>query len=243
MGERRTWAALLAGLAGVLYLWWPRSNLAWHLRTGTPPQTLPAVAIALFALTGYINARAGAGVHAAADETGLEDLVALTPVPVATVVAGRLTAGALVVLLQLLLGLPFLLASLGVSGVSAAVLPATMAVVGGAALAWRMSALALLLALPEHPVLRDLLLLALSLAYLAATFIAAPAANPLAVLVDLAGGRVRALPLAGASLPFSAVSVIIALFVLTAAAFVSAAALRAARAGKAHEGSNSGRQG
>lgn len=229
-GALRVWAVFLVALALVLYAWWPRSDLAWHLRTVTPPQTFAAIAIALFFLTGYLNARMGAGEYVPAGETTLADLVALTPVPMAAVVAGRLAAGAITVLFQLLLGLPFLLAALGVSGVSASVLPAVAAVVAAAALAWRASGLALRLALPEHPVLRDVLLLAASAVYLAATFVAVPAANPIIALVDLAGGGDRTLPVAGASLPFFAVSAIIGLLVFAVAAVVSWAALRTARA-------------
>jgi hypothetical protein len=235
-GALRVWAVFLSALALVLYAWWPRSGLAWHLRMSTPPQTFAAAAIALFFLTGYLNARAGAGEYAPAGETALADLVAHTPVPVAAVVAGRLAAGAVTVLVQLLLGLPFLLAALGVSGVSATALPAVAAVVAGSALAWRASALALRLALPEHGVLRDVLLLAASAAYLAATFVAAPALNPIAALIDLAGGRDRVLGVAGVSLPFFAVSAIIGVLVSAVAGVASWATLRAARKGiKAHE--------
>ncbi|MCX7030763.1 MAG: hypothetical protein NTU62_11685, partial [Spirochaetes bacterium] len=47
---------------------------------------------------------------------------------------------------------------------------------------------------------------------------------------DLAGGGDRTLPVAGASLPFFAVSAIIGLLVFAVAAVVSWAALRTARA-------------
>jgi len=245
-GALRAWAAFLVALAAVLYAWWPRSDLAWHLRTATPPGTFAAVAIALFFLTGYLNARAGAGEYAPAAETSLADLVALTPVSVAAVVAGRLAAGALTVLFQLLLGLPFLFAALGVSGVSAPVLPAVAVVVAAAAMAWRMSGLALRLALPEHPVLSDVLLLSASALYLGGTFVVAPAANPVMALVELAGGGVRTLRVANASLPFFAVSAIIALLVCAAAAFVSSAVLRTARKaakhGRPHGRSGAGQQ-
>jgi hypothetical protein len=244
-GELRTAAAFLATLAGVLYAWWPRSDLAWHLRTATPPQTFAAVAIALFFLAGYLNARAGAGEHAPAEETPLADLVALTPVPVASVVAGRMAAGTLVVLFQLLLGFPFLIAALGVSGVSASALPAVAAVVAGAALACRAAAFALRLTLPEHPILRDVLLLAASATYLAVTYVTAPAANPLAAIVDLARGDHRALGVSGASLPFFAVSAIIAVLVIAVAGVISWTALRAVRAaarGRAGDGRAGTRQ-
>jgi hypothetical protein len=228
-GALRVWATFLGALALVLYAWWPRSGLAWHLRTATPPGTFAAVAITLFFLAGYQNARAGAGEYAPAGVATLADLVAITPVPVAAVVAGRLASGVLTVLFQLLLGLPFLFAALGVSGVSVSILPAVAAVVASAAMAWRASGLALRLALPEHPVFRDVLLLSASVVYLAATFVAVPAANPLSALVDLAGGGDHTFPLAGASLPFFAVSVIIGLLVFAVAAVASLVVLRAAR--------------
>jgi hypothetical protein len=241
-GALHVWAVFLGALAVVLFTWWPRSNLAWHLRTATPLGTFAAVAIALLLLAGYLNARAGAGEYAPAEETTLTDLVALTPVPVAAVVAGRLAAGVIIVLFQLLLGLPFLLAALGVSGVSASVLPAVAAVVASAAMAWRASGLALRLTLPEHPVLRDVLLLAASALYLAATFVAVPAANPIIALVDLTGGGGRTLPVAGASLPFFAVSAIIGLLVFALAVVASLAALQAARKA-AKDGKTHGRDG
>ena len=240
-GALRVWAIFLGVLALVLYAWWPRGSLAWHLRTSTPPQTFTAVAIVLFFLAGYLNARAGAGEYAPADETVLTDLVVLTPVRIGAVVAGRLAAGALTALFQLVLGLPFLLAALGVSGVSASVLPAVAAVVVSAALAWRASALALRIALPEHALLRDMLLLAASAAYLAGTFIAAPVLNPVAALVDLSGGQGRALAVAGTSLPFFAVSAIIGVLVTAAAGVASWAALRAAR--NEHERGRTGQPG
>jgi hypothetical protein len=246
-GSLYVWAIFLGSLGVVLFAWWPRSDLAWHLRTATPPGTFAAVAIALFLLAGYLNARAGDGEYAPAETTTLADLVALTPVPVTAVVAGRLAAGAITVLFQLLLGLPFLLAALGVSGVSASILPAVAAVVASAAMAWRASGLALRLALPEHPVLRDVLLLAASIVYLAATFVAVPAANPLSALVDLAGGGSRTLSVAGASLPFFAVSAIIALLVFALAVVASLAALQTARKkakdGNAHRRDGAGQQG
>ncbi len=236
------WAIFLGALALVLYAWWPRSALAWHLRTATPPGTFAAVAIALLLLTGYLNARAGAGEYAPSGETTLTDLVALTPVPVASVVAGRLAAGVITVLFQLLLGLPFLLAALGVSGVSASVLPAVAVVIASAAMAWRASGLALRLTLPKHPVLRDALLLVASALYLAATFVAAPAGNPIIALLDLAGGSDRTLPVAGASLPFFAVSAIIGLLVFALAVVALLAALQAARKA-AKDGTAHGRDG
>ena len=234
----RSHAFLLGALAVVLYAWWPHSDLAWHLRTATPPQTFTAVAVALLLLAGWLNARAGTG-DERSGETPLADLVAHTPVTVAEVVAGRLTAGLLAVLFQLLLGLPFLLAALGVSGVSASVLPGVLALVAAAAMAWRTVGLALRLVLPSHGALRDVLLFASSAAYLAATYAVAPAVNPLAALVDAAGGGGRRLAAAGVSLSLCAVSGIIALAVLAAATVAAAAALRAARkaaAGEAHGG-------
>ena len=251
-GELHTVAAFLAALAAVLYAWWPRSDLAWHLRTATPPQTFAAVSIAVFLLAGYLNARAGTGGHAAPGEATLADLVALTPVSVASVVAGRMAAAILVALFHLLLALPFLVAALGVSGVPASVLPATAAVIAAAAMAWRAAALALRLALPEHPILRDVLLLAASATWLAASYVVAPVINPLTALVDLASGGHRALEVAGVSLPFFAVSAIIAVLVIAVAGVASWAALRAARAaagrraslpGKGHDRDGSGPQG
>jgi hypothetical protein len=228
-GALRFWAAFLGALALVLFAWWPRSDLVWRLRTATAPGTFAAVTIALFFLAGYQNAREGAGEYAPAGVATLADLVAITPVPAAAVVAGRLASGVLTVLVQLLLGLPFVLAALGVSGVSVSILPAVAAVIASAAMAWRASGLALRLALPEHPALRDVLLLTASAVYLAATFVAVPAANPLNALVDLAGGIDRILPVAGVSLPFFTVSAIIALLVFSVAAAASLAVLRAAR--------------
>ncbi len=237
-GALRAHALLLGVLAAVLYAWWPRSDLAWHLRTATPPQTFTAVAVALFLLAGWVNARAGAG-DEQAGETRLADLVAHTPVTVAAVLAGRLVAGLLAALFQVLLGLPFLLAALGVSGISASVLPGVLALVAAAAMAWRAAGLALRLVLPSHGALRDVLLFASSAAWLAATYVAAPVVNPLAAIVEAAGGGGRRQNALGVALPLYVVSGIIALAVLAAATIVAAAALRAARkaaAGETHGG-------
>jgi len=257
--ELRVTAILLAALAAVLTAWWPRSGLAWHVRTATPPQTFAAVSIALFLLAGWMNARAGAGERsgsgeragalAVAEEATLADLVALTPVSAASAVAGRMAAGALVVLFQLALAAPFLVAALGVSGLGASVLPAVAVVVATAAMAWRAAAIALRLALPGHPILRDVLLLVASASWLAVTYFAAPSVNPIAALAGLARGERRALEVAGASLPFFAVSATIAVLVIAAAGVASWTALRAARAAargrtaepeKAHEKGGAG---
>jgi hypothetical protein len=237
-GALRGHALLLGALAAVLYAWWPRSDLAWHLRTATPPQTFTAVAVALFLLAGWANARAGAG-DERAGEIRLADLVARTPVTVAAVLAGRLVAGLLAALFQVLLGLPFLLAALGVSGISASVLPGVLALVAAAAMAWRSAGLALRLVLPSHGALRDVLLFASSAAWLAATYVAAPVVNPLAAIVEIVGGTSRRPGTDGVALPLYAVSGIIALAVLAAATIVAAVALRAARtaaAGETHAG-------
>lgn len=238
-GARRMHAFFLAALAAVLYAWWPRGDLAWHLRTATPPETFTAIAVALFLFAGWLNARAGCG-DDRPKETRLADLVAHTPVTIAAVVAGRLAAGLLAVLFHLLLGLPFLLAALGVSGVPASRLPVVLGLTAAAAMAWRAAGLALRLVMPSHGALRDVLLFASSAAYLAATYALAPAANPLAAIVDAAGGGWRPAFSPGAALPFPAVSGIIALAVLAAAAVVAALSLRAARKaahGEAHGGS------
>lgn len=245
-GELRVVAAFLAVLAAVLYAWWPRSGLAWHVRTATPPQTFAAVSIALFLLTGWVNARAGAGERsgssvrvgsgeraadpAMAEEATLADLVALTPVSAASAVSGRMVAGLLVVLFQLGLAAPFLVVALGVSGLGVSVLPAVAVVVATAGMAWRAAAIALRLALPEHPILRDVLLIVTSAAWLAVTYFAAPSVNPIAALVGLARGERRTLGAAGASLPFFAVSATIAVLVIAAAGVASWTALRAASA-------------
>jgi hypothetical protein len=229
----RAHAIFLGALAAVLYAWWPRSELAWHLRTATPPRTFTAVAVTLLLLMAWLNARAGAG-EDRAGETPLADLVAHTPVTVAAVVTGRIAAGAVTVLFQILLGLPFLLAALGVSGVPAAALPGVLALVAAAALAWRAAGLALRLVLPSHGPMREVLLFASSAAYLAATYVVAPAANPLAAIVAAAGDIGRTVR---TSLPLYAVSGMIAVAVLAAATVVAAAALRAASrtaAGETH---------
>jgi len=236
----RSLGVLLGILALVLYAWWPRGALAYNLRTTTPPQTFAAVALALLAAASYLNARAGAGEYAPPGETGLVDLVSLTPVPVASVVAGRLASGAVLVVFQLSLGLPFLLATLGVSGVSAVALVPALSVIGCSALAWRTSALAMRLTLPDHPLLRDIVLFASGTAFLVATFTLAPACNPVAALLDLAAGGARPMSVFSASLPFFAVSAIISALVVAAATAVSYAALRAARNAAQHGEGNDG---
>ncbi len=70
-------------------------------------------------------------------------------------------------------------------------------------------------------------------------FVAVPALNPLTALLDLAGGRDRALEAAGASLPFFAVSAIIGVLVSIVAGVASWVMLRAAR----KQGSTHGRGG
>ena len=223
----RSYLFLAGALALVLVLWWPRGTLEAALRSGSGADTFSAVSVAFLVLLMYLGARYGSEAWSPESAGKLGQYVALTPVSVVAVVAGRAGFAFLHTLFLLGLGVPFLLASLAVTGTGAPRVAEALLVTGAATLSVRMYALLLLTLMPGRQFLRDVALMssvALTLALITAL---APAASPLSAVLGLSPARGTAaapVRLLSVSIPFFLVSVIIALLaalILTGGAIAS----------------------
>jgi hypothetical protein len=174
---RATFAVpVVLGLA--LLAMWPRGTLEAALRTGAVTDTFPVALL-------YLGARWGAEDFAADPGVQLREYVTLTPVPLFSLVAGRLAAGAVHTLMVLFLGAPFLVAAMAVGGAGVPETLQALAVIGAAGLAARMCGLLALTLLGARGPFRRGLLFVFLAAALAVTFFFAPAVSPLRALATL----------------------------------------------------------
>jgi hypothetical protein len=224
----RTYAVLLAVLAGMLVFWWPRGAVAGSLPPADGPRTLAVVAVGLFVAVAWLSARYGAEDYSSSSFIRMTEDVALTPLPLASVIGGKLSFALLHTLFLLALGAPFLLAALGVSGVPPGAAFRILLVVGSSAVACRALGLFLLTVLGEHALIRDLVMLSAGCVSIPASMAAFPPANPVSAILSLSGAAnlPPTVGMLGADLPFYLFSVIVSL--LGAAVFASAAAVRLA---------------
>jgi hypothetical protein len=175
---------VLVGLVGLaLLVWWPRESLVTALRTGGAPDSFAAAAIGLYVSLVYLGARYGSEAYAPDTVRRIREYVALTPIPIRSVVLGRAWFASLHTLFLLALGLPLLLASLAVSGLDPRVVPRALIVIGAATLAVRLYGFLLLILLDGHRTIRDLVLLVGIVAFLGLSIGLFPAANPIIALV------------------------------------------------------------
>ena len=133
----------------------------------------------------------------------LREYAALTPVPVISLVGGRLASGALHTLLILLLGAPFLVAAMAVGGADVRQTLRALAVIGAAGLAARMCGLLALALLGARRPLRRGLLFVVLVGALAVTFLLAQDVSPpraLASLLEPGDGSASWIACAAASL-------------------------------------------
>jgi hypothetical protein len=224
----RSWLILPAALGLVLLLWWPRGAFEAALREGRPQDACTAVALAfLFCMT-YLAIRHGAEDYVPERRAGLREYATLTPVSLSRLVAGKVGFAILHTGFLLLLGSPFLLASLAVSGAGLERGLASVAVIGAAGLALRVLGLLLLAITEAQRLVRGAILLFAAAGLLGLTTLLAPAASPVAALFGLSTGDPRA--------PSYLVSVAIdcaAAAVLAACALACLAIARARRRGRA----------
>jgi hypothetical protein len=193
----RTYTYYLLAMSAIVFFWWPRGTLAASLRAGDAPITFAAAALGMFGCLAYLNARLGAEDYPGRESVGLREVLALAPVSAAGLVAGKLTAAALHTLFLLALGMPFLAAARGVSGVPLEAALEALLVAGCAALAFRSFGLLLYALLEQHPVVKDVLLLFCGLGLVFVPMLLAPAANPVSTLLALGGeghGRTMGIP-------------------------------------------------
>jgi hypothetical protein len=179
---RRTYNAMVAGMAVFLVLVWPKGPLADFLRGGRSPQAFQSVAIALLLLLSYLGGRNGLQEYARDAFTEVEDLAALSAVRVRTIVGGRFLFAALHAAFLLCLGLPFLTVSLTVSGYGLAVLCRACLLVFLPAFAVRAMAVFLTIAADLSAVPRNLAVFAGTAALFLGTAFLLPAWCPILLL-------------------------------------------------------------
>ncbi len=178
--DRRTLRACLylaAALALVLVAVWPRGPLEAALRSGQATDTFSVVAIAFLVAGLYLGGRFGAEDFSTDPTVQLRELVTMTPVPLLSLVAGRLAIGVLHTVVLLLLGAPLLVAAMAVGGAGLPQLLAALCMVGAASLAARMAGLCALSVVGGRRPLRDIVLVLCVIAAAAAAFFLAPAAS------------------------------------------------------------------
>jgi hypothetical protein len=233
----RSYLAVIAAMSGVLMIWWPRSPLASYLRSGMTPDTFFAAAIGLLGCMTYVSVRFGAEDFAEENSSQIHDFVTLTPVPVSSVVAGKLVTAVLHTLFLLVLGLPFLVIGSSVNGTSIAVIGRAALVMGFYALAFRMYAFLAFVLFEPRKVFKDAVLILSALVSLIVTTSAFPPLSPISAILSLNPDNAYPtvlLPLLGTPFPFHAVSVIINALLTAVFSISSGVWLRAVR--RAHAG-------
>lgn len=218
---------LAAGAPGiVLAVMWPRSTIVESLRLATASDTFTAVAACFLLVLLFLGARYGAEDFSADAAGHLRDYVTFTPVSVPAVVAGRLVFSTLHTLVLLLLGAPFLAAAMAVGGAGFPQAFAALAVAGSASLAARMAGLLALAVISRRRQLRSLVVIPSVAAALVASWLVAPWANPIPVMVSILqspGGAAAGLRCAAAD---SAAALLLACCVAAVLAMVRVRARR-----------------
>jgi len=236
LSDRRTLRACLylaAALGLALLAVWPRGTLEEAVRGGQATDTFTVVAVCFLIALLYLGARFGAEDFTADPSVQLRELVTLTPVPLASLVAGRFVFGFLHTVLLLLLGAPFLAAAMAVGGVGVPQALRALAIIGAASLAARMCGLCALALVGARRPARDLLLFFAVTASAAAAFYFHPDASSFRGIAAMAraGGGLSLLP-AGTDL---AVAVLLAGCTLGVLSVVRARAKRHAPGADEHE--------
>jgi len=235
----RSYLTMAALLAVVCFFSWPLGSIALDAGSAGIPGTFSAVMVGLLACCAWISARSGAEGYSPETLAGLGEYATLTPVSLAALVAGKAAFGLLHTIFLLALGVPFMIASLAVSGVDPSRAGEALLVAGAFSFASRMLGLLLRALLGARTFLVNSLLFACGGLFLVVTILAAPALNPITALLRLAAaasGQAGIAAIPGAPVPFFAISVILdllAAILFAAGAYAALAVTRArGRAGK-----------
>lgn len=166
-----------AGLA--LLLVWPREPLAAVMRVGPTPNPFDVVAVSLALFGLYLSARHGAEDYTPDSAAHLRDYVRFAPMPMAEIVLGKAAFGVLHTIFLLLLGAPFVIASLAVGGAVGMDALRVCAVCGAVCLCARMLGLLVLVVVRGTPVVRDVILMPILALSLVFTLLFLPMASPI----------------------------------------------------------------
>ncbi len=184
-GTLRVYLVSVAVLGLALLVMWPRATMEAALRTGQASDTFEVVSVCFLLVLLYLGARFGAEDFAGSPGTQLRDYVTLTPISLATLTAGRLAAGTLHTIVLLLLGAPFLVASMAVGGAELPMVLEAMLVIGASSLVARTWGLLGLVLIPGRRGLRDALVFVAVMTTAVLTFFLTPAASPFHLLAGL----------------------------------------------------------
>lgn len=205
----------LVGLVGLaLFLWWPRVSFEAVLRADASPGTFTGVAIGLYLCLTYLGARYGSEGFSPEAQVQLRDYVLLTPVSLASIVAGKAMFALLHTVFLLALGSPFLLASLAVSGGGPSLVFPALLVIGTATFAVRMYGLLALVLVESSQFARNAILVAGIILFLVVTALSIPAANPIAAILSILprdGSAAGPIQFPFGSIPFFSLSAIMSL--------------------------------
>lgn len=176
---------LPCGLGLLLLAVWPRTSFEAVLHAAQLANTFAVVGVGFLLLVLYLSLRYGSEDYAPDSFLKIREYVTLTPAPIASVVAGKAWFALLHTLFLLLLGAPFLLASLAVAGVGFGQALAALAVIGSAGLEARMLGLLVRCVVQGGGLRRDLILLPGTATLQAVALMFVPAVSPLSALLDL----------------------------------------------------------
>jgi hypothetical protein len=179
----RSYLLIPGALAVALMIAWPQDTVQGVLRGGPATDAFSVVAACFLGFMLYLGGRYGAEDYATDTLGNLREYVALPAVSPGSLVAGKAAFALLHTAFLVALGVPFLLAALGVSGAMPGALSRTLAVIAAAGLAVRMYGLLLLCIFGLRRLLRGAALLIGVGAYLAVTWLVLPAMNPVAALI------------------------------------------------------------
>ena len=213
----RTYLFVPLALAILTFIWWPRSPFSFYVRTAISPQTFTFIAVGMFVCLAYLSARYGAEDYSSDQYFRLREYVTLTPVPLGLVVAGKLGFGIFHSLFLLLLGAPFGLASLAVSGIAPVTAARALLVIGSSALACRMVGFFLLTLMHERQLLRDFIMMVGGILYVVLSISSFPKGNAISAILSLTSleaGLPTTARMFGAAIPFYMYSVLMSAMVV-----------------------------
>jgi hypothetical protein len=142
---------LVALQAMVLFLWWPKDNVAQVLESQHGPDTLIAIVIAVGITTSYHALRAGAEEFLLPGQHGLRDWALATPLRLGRILRGYVMGQLVYSLYQLALSSPLILIAFTVSGGEWVALGWCVAATLIQALFYRLSGAITHLTIGQHP--------------------------------------------------------------------------------------------
>jgi len=154
-------------LAVILFLVWPGQSFYYYLDFNRHPQSFQIISIATLIILSFYSIRLGAQVYSHEDFHTMAEWLNLSPTTAAALLRGKIVLSFFHTLFLLTLSLPFLLASLSVSGLSLSELCFSLLVVFTASLTCRIIGLLLAAILTDRPFLLELsLMLSLIILYI-----------------------------------------------------------------------------